>query len=126
MRTRLDAGILSHASQALFLDAFASGLTRVIAAVSTKKARVAALGCLVVVGPPAVGAYPTGCTLDRPLPVPNGEALLPGFRFDDFDHDGFDRTDALASVGATRKAVGQQREEPARGSRKDDTAVVVV
>lgn len=66
-----------------------------------------------VAGQSATAADPTERPLNHPPPGLNGKAPLPGFRFDDLDHDGRGRADALASVGAVSKSVCQEGEEPA-------------
>ncbi len=75
---------------------------------------------------PAAATDPIECPLDHPSSGLNGNAFLPGFRFDDLYHDGRGHADALTSVGAVSEAVGQESEEPARSPQQGGAAVAVV
>ena len=79
-----------------------------------------------IAGQPPAAANPTEGPLGHTSSGLSGKALLPGLWFDDLDHDGCGRADALTSLGTVGQAVSQEEEEPARGPQQGNAAVGVV
>lgn len=79
-----------------------------------------------IAGQPAAAGDPTEAPLNDPPPGLDRKALLAFLGFDDLDRDGRGRANALASIGTVGKAVGEEGEQPTRGSKSGNRAVAVV
>lgn len=79
-----------------------------------------------VASQPTAAGDPAEATLDNPPPGLHCKAFLALLGFDDLDRDGRGHASALASIGTVGKAVGQEGERSARGSKQGNRAVAVV